>query len=144
MNKRVVWVCLVVGILVAGVSSAVAKGPCKVDVDVILCAVPNGIDEVRVVALLDKQCANEGKKCRGQASCETVYTEVMCGDPADGDPGVTTIGLGCFCGGGSPPVFLPRQDPVSADEAVRMIEAIEAAEAGNPALCEAPLDLTAK
>ena len=123
--------------------TAVAKGPCKMDVNVIPCAVPNDVDEVRLIGLLDKQCAAEGRKCRGQATCETVYVDVACVTPGDGEPGVITIGLGCFCGGGSPPEPRRRTDPVSADEAVRIIEAIEAAQAKNPALCEAPLDLKA-
>ena len=64
--------------------------------------------------------------------------------PGDGDPSLITIGLGCFCGGGSPPVIRPRRDPVSADEALKLIEAIEAATAANSAVCEVPAELTAK
>jgi hypothetical protein len=143
MKKRVVWVCLVVGFLVAAAGTVQAKGPCKMDVDVIECElnIAVGTDEGRLIALLDKRCESEGRKCRGQATCETVYTEVACIPPGDSDPSLITIGLGCFCGGGSPPVPMPRRDPVSAQEALRIIEAIEAAEAESPALCEAPQDL---
>jgi hypothetical protein len=70
--------------------------------------------------------------------------DVMCLEIGEEEPTEITIGVGCFCGGGSPPVPMPRRDPVSADEALRIIEAIETAEAENPALCEAPPELTAK
>ena len=144
MNRRVVLVCLAVGIFVLGFAPALAKGACKMEAEVIICMLPEDPDSGREVGLLDKRCANEGRKCRGRSECETLYTDVACIRPGDGDPSVLTIGLGCFCGGGSPPVAMPRRDPVSVDEALRLIEAIESAEVEDPALCEAPPELTAK
>jgi len=144
MDRRVVLVSLAVGIFALGVAPALAKGPCKIEADVIICMLPEDPDSGREVRLLDKRCASEGRKCRGRSTCETVYTDVACVRPGDGDPSVETIGLGCFCGGGSPPVAIPRRDPISVDEALRLIQAIESAEAETPALCDAPPELTAK
>lgn len=144
MNRRVVLACLAVGIFMLGFSPVLAKGACKVEAEVIICMAPEAPDSGREFGLLDKRCASEGRKCRGQSECETVYTDVACVRPGDGDPSVVTIGLGCFCGGGSPPVARPRRDPVSVDEALRLIEAIESAEVEDSAFCEAPPELTAK
>jgi hypothetical protein len=146
MKRRVMMGCVAAGILVAGFVPALAGGPCKTDVVSIECMVPDATsDQGRVIALLDKQCKHEGRKCRGRSECGTVYQDVACLVPGDGDPSMITIGLGCFCGGGSPPQFRPRPaDPVSAEEALKLIEAIEAAEVANPAVCELPSELTAK
>jgi hypothetical protein len=116
------------------------------EADVVTCMLPEDPDSGTEIGLLDKRCANEGRKCRGRSECATLYTDVACIRPGDGDPSVITIGLGCFCGGGSLPtgMAMPRNDPVSVDEALRLIEAIESAAVEDPALCEAPPELTAK
>ena len=99
MNKRVVLVCLVVGFLVAGLSTALAKGPCRMEAAVEECPQPSfsgGVMVDREVLLVSKHCVNEGKRCRapgGQSTCQTISVDVVCGDGSDGDIEVKTIGL---------------------------------------------------
>ena len=72
--------------------------------------------------LLSKVCHREGKRCnRSGDTCETLFVDVECS--TDGDPGTATVGMGCFCGGGT--VSIGRDDPISVDEFLQLFETLE-------------------
>ena len=129
--RRIVVLCVITGLVLGlGLAPAAAKGRCR--------SVSDGSRECNRGLVLSRVCHREGKRCsRSDDTCETLWVEVDC-ESSDGDPGTTTVGMGCFCGGGSPPVV--RADPISVDEFLKLLETLESRDV-DAETCEAPPEL---
>ena len=133
MMRRIVVLCVVAGLVLAlGLAPAAAKGRCR-----------SVADPERFCGgarpLPSAVCHREGKRCnRSGDTCETLVVELDCG--TDGDPGTVTVGMGCFCGGGT--VSIERDNPVSVDEFFNLLETLEYSDVDAES-CEAPPELEA-
>jgi len=149
MTRRVLFVGLALAIVVGfGLAPAEAKGRCRAVLQGTVCCLRAGTDGIGPdFALPDRHCRTEGKLCnRDGSECSTLYAQVECvqvpcdGGTDGGGPSQVQVGLGCFCGGGSIGTGTAREDPVSAEDFLRMLEALDA-EDTDAATCEAPPSL---
>jgi hypothetical protein len=143
MNRRLLCVVLAVAV-VAGLSlsPAGARGRCRATLaDTYNCQVTATDGTSRVIVLFDRRCRAEGRVCsQDGGECTTLFRVVDCLQEPDGNPGQVRVGLGCFCGGGSVAGENAHEDPVSAEEFLRIQEALES-EDGDAGTCPAPASL---
>jgi len=148
MTRRVLFVGLALAIVVGfSLAPAEAKGRCPAVVAGTVCCLVTGTDGTGdEIEFSDRRCRTEGRVCsRAGSECATREltidcVQVPCGDadPDGGEPGLLQVGVGCFCGGGL--IGTLPVDPVSADNFLRMLEALESEDTGD-ATCEAPPSL---
>ena len=142
MTRRFVCVGLALAVAAGlGLAPVEAKGRCRAILAGSYTCERTGTDGIaRDFVLLDRQCRAEGRVCSQDGSeCTTLFRDVVC-QRTDGGTGEVRVGAGCFCGGGSVGVGTDREDPISAEEFLRIQEALESGDADG-ATCEAPAPL---